>query len=104
MNREERRRAARAKQAQGYPAGRLERLSIVPEGRGAAERQDFLAGTIFAAGAGIVFPIAKSKTDPVPDGVGPLFMVFLNDDDSTFGPWPRLADLFARLETIGAAG
>lgn len=55
--------------------------------------QDFLAGTVFAAGAGVAFPQG---------GGAPLFTVYLNDDDSTWGPAPQLRTLLGLVDRHGA--
>ncbi|UNO38697.1 hypothetical protein [Streptomyces sp. MST-110588] len=63
------------------------------------QRQDFLAGTVPAAGAGIAVP-----------GDGPggpldaLFMIFVHEDQRTFGPAPQLKEAFALLDRYGAVG
>jgi hypothetical protein len=64
------------------------------------ERQDFLAGTVFAAGAGFVAPDARPG-DPL-RRVPPLFTVYVNEDESTFGPAPQLAEAFRMLDEHGA--
>lgn len=64
------------------------------------ERQDFLAGTVFAVGAGVAL------LDRGPDGqlpeLPPLFTVFVNEDASTFGPAPQLREVFRLLDERGS--
>jgi len=55
---------------------------------------------VFAAGAGFVAPDART-----PDGlerIPPLFTVYVNEDESTFGPAPQLAEAFGMLDEHGA--
>lgn len=109
MNREERRRAARAgrrDQEAGYadgrwvaPPGQFREVRMVPGTRTGAEHQDFVAGTIFAAGAGVLFPENGPADEPMP----PVFAVFLDDGPETFRVCPQLRQLFARLDQVGFA-
>jgi hypothetical protein len=89
MNREERRRQDKANR----PAGRSQK-TIPPERLG-AETQDFMAGTIFAAGAAGIRP-----EGPGPD-LPPLFVVLL--DEKSISPAPELNSLFALLDSEGTA-
>ncbi|MBA3490231.1 MAG: hypothetical protein H0T78_11970, partial [Longispora sp.] len=100
MNRAERRRAEREARKKGYTQGRqinaVKHTDVFRDpDRMDAARQDFLAGTIFAAGAGVII-------DDTPDSdMPPIFLVFL--DDSAYSVCPRLRDYFARLDTGGVA-
>lgn len=96
MNREERRRAARDKR----PVAALRRVGAVEPGHERAETQDFIAGTIFAAGAASVYPVERFPGQE-PAELPPLFVVLLHDDESTFGPWPALRAILARVDAHG---
>jgi hypothetical protein len=65
------------------------------------ERQDFIAGTVFAAGAGIMQPTSGISSAPVRTDMPTPFAVFLNEDDTTWGPAPQLKEAFKLLDTIG---
>jgi hypothetical protein len=110
MNREERRRAARQQRRDkpapmprdGHwvaPAGRVNEVRMIAPDRDAAEYQDFVAGTIFAEGAAVLFPETAPGT--AASDFPPLFVVIVADDESTYGPCPQLRDLFAILDTEG---
>ncbi|MDR6794610.1 hypothetical protein J2W89_003792 [Pseudarthrobacter oxydans] len=89
MNREDRRRQEKAER-QGQRSHKT-----VPADRLEAETQDFVAGTIFAAGAAGIH-----ATDPG-DGIPPLFVVLL--DEANIAPAPELVRLFNMLDTQGTA-
>lgn len=61
---------------------------------------DFMAGTVFAAGAAVSFPVAG------PAGVAPglpsLFTVLVHDGPETWGPAPGLRALFELRDQLGA--
>lgn len=82
------------------PTGRLTSNRAFDIGDTDRERQEFLAGTVFAAGAGVALP------DRGPDGqlpeLPPLFTVFVNEDASTFGPAPQLREAFRLLDERGS--
>jgi hypothetical protein len=59
------------------------------------QRQDFLAGTVFAQGAGHMFP---TEGDGTPPPVTAVFAVFVAEDDQTFGVAPQLREAFHRLD------
>jgi hypothetical protein len=115
MNREERRRQEREQRKQagadpgyrdgrwtGAPTGRLTEVRPVEPERADAEVQDFLAGTMFAAGAALLHPDAALDGSTEPANVPPLFTVLVNEDASSFGPAPVLRQLFAALDREGA--
>ncbi|WP_369383051.1 hypothetical protein [Streptomyces sp. cg36] len=106
MNREERRRAERAQrknEADGGPSlsspaqGRLIRSTAFTEADEARQRQDFLAGTVFAAGADVALP----QDGPGAMPIGALFVVYVHEDERTFGPAPQLREAFTLLDEIG---
>jgi hypothetical protein len=107
MNREERRRAEREARRSGQPfaAGRP---WDAPEGRIISERtydesdldrqvQDFIAGTVFAAGATLLGPTDGDEGAPPP-----VFAVMIEPDAATFTAAPVLRRLLAELDRIGA--
>jgi hypothetical protein len=109
MNREERRRAQRAQRKAGdpgyrdgrwtgAPAGRFNDAREVAPERVDAEVQDFLAGSVFAAGAALLQP----DDAPGPAGPPPLFTVMVHEDARTYGPAPVLRRLFDALDRDGA--
>lgn len=108
MNREERRRAEReARKNRGGGGsgpswtpvqGRLTQSKPFDADDIDRQRQDFLAGTVFAAGAGVAFP----EEGPGPAPLDALFVVYVHEDERTFGPAPQLRDAFALLDQIGA--
>jgi hypothetical protein len=114
MGREERRRAERERHRQekrgaedggrlGWapPAGQLKSAQFLTSPDDVdRQRQDFLAGTVFAAGAGIVTPDQGPTEQLRP--MAPMFTVFVNEDDSTFGPAPQLREAFRLLDMHGA--
>ena len=113
MDRAERRRAEREQRRQHQrPAGASQWLGWTPPtGRltwqrplNAAdadrERQDFLAGTVFAAGAGVTLP-GPGPAGKLPEPP-PLFMIFVAEDASTFGPAPQLREAFRLLDEYGS--
>lgn len=57
--------------------------------------QDFTAGTIFADGAALLVPDGDT-------GLGPVFVVFVPDDERTFGPAPQLREAFTLLDKYGS--
>ena len=64
----------------------------------ARHRQDFLAGTVFVAAAGIMAP---------DDGTGagspdPVLVLEVHEDERTFAVVPQLREAFALLDTYGA--
>lgn len=84
----------RVQEARMFPAGEAERLR---------QGQDFMAGTAFAAGAGVLF--AGPALDPADAGPVDLptpFAVYVHEDEQTFGPAPQLRELFALLDERGA--
>jgi hypothetical protein len=87
MNREERRRQEKANQ-QGQRTQKT-----TPAERLGAENQDFIAGTIFAAGAAAIRP-----EGPDPD-LPPLFVILL--EEKNISPAPELKNLFALLDSEG---
>ncbi|MBV9024668.1 MAG: hypothetical protein JO362_12955 [Streptomycetaceae bacterium] len=108
MNREERRRAEReARKNRGRsgstpsrgqpPQGRLIRKAPYAPGDEERQRQDFLAGTVFAAGAGVAFPEGAGQAP-----MDALFMIYVHEDERTFGPAPQLREAFAMLDQVGA--
>jgi hypothetical protein len=58
--------------------------------------QDFMAGTVFAAGAGMAFPDGPGA--PMP----PMFVVYIEEGPATWGPAPQLRQLLALLDELGA--
>ncbi|MEV8546970.1 hypothetical protein [Streptomyces sp. NPDC051572] len=108
MNRKERREAERAArrnrdgQQPGSsflpPQGRIARATMFPPADEERQRQDFLAGGVFAAGAGVLFPDGDG---PVPS---PVFVVYVHDDERTFGPAPQLRTAFDMLDEVGLVG
>lgn len=110
MNREERRRQARGqRKASGGDdrphwqdwtptTNQIRRIGVLDPARAQAEEQDFIAGTVFAAGAAAVLDDGKTPGPAFP----PLFVVLLRDDDTTWGPAPRLRQLLAAVEARGA--
>ena len=111
MNREERRRAERRAAAGRSlyqagrwvaPAGQITGARTVSPDRDNAEIQDFIAGTIPAAGAALLSPETAGAAPEVRE-MPPLFTVLVNDDASTYGPCPQLQDLFERLDRGGPA-
>jgi len=107
VNREQRRRAERAARgaktgstgAWTPPAGRITQAKFVPATSEELERQrqDFLAGTVFAAGAGVVFP----QGEPGPEPMEALFTIYVHDDQRTYGPAPQLRRAFGLLDEHG---
>ncbi|MDJ0345643.1 hypothetical protein QMK19_25965 [Streptomyces sp. H10-C2] len=84
----------------GQPAqGRLQTAKRFAPGDESRQRQDFLAGTVFAAGAGVAFP-EDGPGGPAP--LGPLFTVYVHEDERTFGPAPQLREAFALLDEHGS--
>jgi hypothetical protein len=59
------------------------------------QRQDFLAGTLFAQGAGHMFPTGGDGTPPM---VTAVFSVFVAEDDQTFAVAPQLREAFRLLD------
>lgn len=108
MGRRERREAQRrafrlgATNTPGWtpPAGRIKSsryVNTAAPGELERQQQDFLAGTVFAAGAGVVMP----EGGPL-GRLSPMFTVFVNEDDTTFGPAPQLREAFRLLDEHGA--
>lgn len=62
------------------------------------QRQDFLAGTVFAAGAGVVFPQGGVGKPLLPS----MFVIYLQDGPETWGPAPQLAKLWELHDELGA--
>jgi hypothetical protein len=82
------------------PAGRIRSSRFVntaTPGEIERQQQDLLAGTVFAAGAGVMMP----EGGP-PGRLSPMFTVFVNEDDTTFGPAPQLREAFQVLDEHGA--
>ncbi|MFI2790896.1 hypothetical protein [Kitasatospora sp. NPDC018614] len=106
MNREERRRAERAARRNGRgqelgpsfqaPAGRIARAAVFSPADEERQRQDFLAGGVFADGAGVMFPEGYGP------GLSPVFVVYVHDDERTFGPAPQLRTAFDLLDEVGS--
>ncbi|MBC3840619.1 hypothetical protein GXW82_11160 [Streptacidiphilus sp. 4-A2] len=61
-------------------------------------RQDYLAGTVLAAGAGVALPTSGLGAPLLPG----MFTVYINDDDSTYGPAPQLRTLLDLVDRYGA--
>lgn len=111
MGRAERRRAEREQRRSGRPGGnitgwtppvnQIRSAKLVPATPEETERQgqDFLAGTVFAAGAGHLFPTGGDG----PPKVSALFAVFVTEDEQTFGPAPVVREAFALLDQHGGA-
>ncbi|MFI6689130.1 hypothetical protein [Streptomyces sp. NPDC050485] len=102
MNREERRREARRERAGGPllgapMQGQLIRSTRFEPGDEGRHRQDFLAGTVLAAGAAVVQP----ENGPGLTPLDALFTVLVHEDERTFGPAPQFAEAFALLDEIG---
>ncbi|MET9437176.1 hypothetical protein [Streptomyces sp. NPDC006551] len=76
----------------------LRRTSFTPEDE-ARHRQDFLAGTVFVAAAGIM----SAGDGPGLETLDPLFVVYVHEDERTFGVIPQLREAFAILDEAGAA-
>jgi hypothetical protein len=100
--REQRRRLQPASNIPGWspPENRLVSATWVPTTPEETERQqqDFLAGTVFAAGAGHLFPTGGDGTPPM---VPVMFVVYVQEDEATFGPAPQLREAFALLDQHG---
>jgi hypothetical protein len=62
------------------------------------QRQDFLAGTVFAAGAGVVFPQGGTGKPLLRS----MFTIYLQDGPETYGPAPQLAKLWELHAELGA--
>ncbi|MER7764744.1 hypothetical protein [Streptomyces sp. NPDC097619] len=77
----------------GPEPGRITRAFRYPPEDEGRQRQDFLAGTVLAAGAALLAPGA-----PGPDRPGPLFTLLVHEDVRTYGPAPQLRDAFALLD------
>ena len=58
----------------------------------ARERQDFLAGTVWAAAAGVVLA----------EDIDPLFLVLVGEDDRTDLPAPQIHRAFDLLDAVGS--
>jgi hypothetical protein len=86
-------------QKREIPMRKLSQLKAFAPGDEDRQRQDFLAGTVFAAGAGII-GAAPSPGQTAP--VDPVFVVFVHDDERTYGPAPQLREAFAMLDQVGA--
>lgn len=85
------------------PRGRIQSATFFPGTPEEKQRQeqDFLAGTVFAEGAGVLYPTGPvSPADP-PPGFGPLFTVFLRDAPATWEPAPVLRELLALVDAHG---
>jgi len=80
------------------PLAQIRRAEVRPTTRGeaAAKRQDFLAGTVFAAAVGVVTPEGPGTED-----IQPLFVVYVRDDDTTYLPAPQIRQAFALLDEHG---
>jgi hypothetical protein len=80
--------------------GQLKAVRAFPNSPGEVERQrqDFVAGTVFADGAGILYP--AGPPDPK---FGPVFAVYVRNDASTYDPAPQLRELFGLLDQHGGA-
>lgn len=109
MGREERRRTEREHRRQARhsaPTGpgqndlttpaQVTKLGFLTPDDADRERQDFLAGTVFAAGAGVALP--DSGPGGAPD---PIFTIYVREDSSTFGPAPQLREAFRLLDQHG---
>jgi hypothetical protein len=84
----------------GLPVNELTTVKFVPatdDERG-RQQQDFLAGTVFAAGAGVAFPHSGTG---IP-GLSSMFVVYVEDGPQTWGPAPGLKKLFDLLDKRGA--
>ncbi|MFF1712136.1 hypothetical protein [Streptomyces sp. NPDC058268] len=102
MNREERRRAARqGRRANGGgdawqpPQGRVRRAAVFATADEDRQVQDFTAGTIFADGAAMLVPDGDTS-------LGPVFVLFVPDDEHTYGPAPQLREAFTLLDKHGS--
>ncbi|MEV4947778.1 hypothetical protein [Streptomyces sp. NPDC053755] len=76
----------------------LRTTSFTPEDE-ARHRQDFLAGTVFVAAAGTMAAGVGAVLEPL----DPLFVVYVHEDERTFGAAPQLREAFALLDRAGAA-
>uniref|UniRef100_A0AAU2JZ76 Uncharacterized protein n=1 Tax=Streptomyces sp. NBC_00049 TaxID=2903617 RepID=A0AAU2JZ76_9ACTN len=84
--------------------GRLSRTATFAPHDEERQRQDFCAGSVPAAGAGVIVPVgAAGSGGPADAGTLPsVFLVYLHEDERTFGPAPQLRDAFALLDEHGA--
>lgn len=73
-------------------AAEVTSAKLLPATKAEIERQaqDFLAGTVFAAGAALLTPHGAGGAIP------PVFVIVL--DDTAFGPCPQLREVFALLD------
>jgi hypothetical protein len=85
------------------PQGRIQSAAFFPGTPEEKERQeqDFLAGTVFAEGAGVLYPTGPVTPGDPPPGFGPLFTVFLQDAAATWEPAPVLRELLALVDAHG---
>lgn len=107
MGREERRREERQRRHGGEapasnvpswdtPVNTLRSARFVPNTpeENEKQRQDFLAGTVFAQGAGHMFPTGGEGTPMVTA----VFFVLVAEDDQTFAVAPQLREAFRLLD------
>jgi hypothetical protein len=87
------------KQEREIPMQKLSQFKTFTPGDEDRQRQDFLAGAVFAVGAGIIGAAPPpGQTQPV----DPVFVVFVRDDERTYGPAPQLrGGAFAMLDQTG---
>ncbi|MEU9802003.1 hypothetical protein [Streptomyces sp. NPDC051000] len=63
------------------------------------QRQEFLTGTVPAAGACVILPVGgAADADTLPS----LFVITVHEDERTYGPAPELREAFALLDARGA--
>lgn len=107
MGRDRKRRGGRRTWTEDPPrVNEINRVTLIPGSAEERERagQDFVAGTVFAAGAGAIFPTDTADSGPSEQGPPPLFVVFVKEESATWGPAPGLRQLFRLLDRHGAVG